>query len=377
MSTNSPGYKELLAQLISFDTTSSNTNLPLIRWLDNYLQGYSFKTRIFYNEDHTKANLVATIGPDVSGGFMLAGHTDVVPVEGQPWDTPPFQLTETQTTLTGRGTADMKGFIALVCDAITTIDPGKLTNPVYLVFTYDEEVGCFGARALQGYLKTLASNIQFALIGEPTNFALVNAHKGLQVTHSTFTGKPAHSSCPHLGSNAILAAVEFLRDMASTIPEQEDPRFNPPASTFNAGTIHGGNAVNIIAEHCQLEWECRTIPAVDIAGINKGIAHISQNITGHSKVTIEHKILSQVPGLTADRNEKIIELLKEFLPRDIKTATAPFVTEAGLFQQANIPTVVFGPGDLEQAHQPNESVSIEAMNRYRTFLLNLISHYCH
>lgn len=377
MTTVKQAYAELLKDLVSFDSISNKSNLPCIDFLSHYLSERRFRTQMFFNEDKTKANLVAAIGPDISGGLMLAGHTDVVPVDRQRWDFNPFELIEMKGRLIGRGTSDMKGFIALVCDVIDSVSLNQLKKPLYLVFTYDEEVGCFGAKSLQKELFKYAQYIDFALIGEPTNSSLVNTHKGMQATKTQFMGKPVHSSAPHLGSNAIMAASAFLQQLPSFLPKEENSAFTPAYTTFNAGMIKGGSAVNIIAEHCQLDWECRPLPGIQ----EKEIAHIMDKLTeevrSSSKVDVHHHIISFVPGLTTKNNQQSIEFVKQFLPESIKVTTAPFVTEAGIFEQASIPTIVFGPGELEQAHQPNESVSIEAMENYRRFLFDLIQHHCH
>ncbi|AHE66956.1 acetylornithine deacetylase [Legionella oakridgensis] len=372
-----PGYKELLAKFIAFNTVSSQSNLPFIDCLATYLQQHQFETNYYYNEDKSKANLIAVIGPKDERGILLSGHTDVVPVAEQHWYASPFQLIEKDNRLIGRGTADMKGFLAVVCDVVGTMDLNRLKKPLYLVFTYDEEIGCFGAKALQKKLAELATSIEFALIGEPTNYTLVNAHKSLQATRTEFVGQPAHSSCPHLGHSAIMAAADFLQKLPSVMPMEEDKRFNPSRTTFNAGSIHGGNALNIIAEHCQIDWECRPLPQINIQQINKSVESMSQIIRTCSQVEIKNHVISFVPGLTASGNQTAIQILQQFLPEGIKVTTVPFVTEAGLFQQASIPTVVFGPGEIEQAHQPNESICIDALERYRQFLVDLIAYYCH
>ncbi|WP_133127410.1 acetylornithine deacetylase [Legionella nagasakiensis] len=371
-------YRELLAQFVAFNTISQQSNLPFIDHLASYLRHHRFETHYYYNQDKSKANLIAVIGPKEHSGILLSGHTDVVPVEGQSWQSPPFQLITKNNRLIGRGTADMKGFIALVCDVVASINLSSLRKPLYLVFTYDEEIGCFGAKALQEELAGLAKSIDFALIGEPTNSALVNAHKSLLATRTEFTGKAAHSSCPHLGHSAIMAAVDFLQQLSAIMPADKDERFNPPQTTFNAGRIDGGNALNIIAEHCWIDWECRPLPQINMERFNDSLKSLSQKVRADSQVDMTHQLISFVPGLTATKNQAVIQFLKQFLPDDkVKVTTVPFVTEAGLFQQASIPAVVFGPGEIEQAHQPNESVCMDAMERYRQFLFDLISYYCH
>lgn len=369
-------YKEILRRLVACNSVSAQSNLPVIDYLASFLEHLNFSTQRFYNKDKSKANLIARAGLPGSGGLLLAGHTDVVPVQGQSWNHPPFTLTEKNGVLIGRGTADMKGFIALVCAAVSKIDLRQLQHPLVLVFTYDEEVGCLGAKALQAQLKEYSALVDFAIIGEPTNFSLVNAHKGIQINRTQFMGKPAHSSCPHLGHSAIMAAAHFLKQLPSKLPNARDERFTPPAMTFNAGKITGGNALNIIAEHCLLEWECRPLPETDPQLIQSIIDACSMDVFNHLKVAVYNEVISFIPGLKAADNHRYIDLLKTFLPQDIPVSTVPFVTEAGIFQQASIPTVIFGPGELEQAHQPNECVSIKVMDHYLNFLVALLNHYC-
>lgn len=376
MSTNLH-YLEILEKLISFNSISSESNLPLIEYIACLLHKHQFSVKRFYNREKTKANLIATIGPSVGGGLMLAGHTDVVPVQGQAWLSDPFKLTLDKDRLIGRGTSDMKGFIALICDVATRgVHLKQLKKPIYLVFTYDEEIGCFGAKALTKQLRKLAPQIDFALIGEPTNFALVNTHKALQAATTHIRGKAAHSSCPHLGRNAIMAGAKLLTHMEAMLPTERDRNFSPPTATLNVGKILGGNAVNIIAEHCQFDWECRPLPSQDIHQINSTFSTMAAAIAETDEVEINTTIKALVPGLTTQNNRACVEFLKQFLPKDTQLNSAPFVTEAGLFEQANIPTVLFGPGELEQAHQPNESISRQAMECYEAFLLSLIAHYC-
>ncbi|QBQ54238.1 acetylornithine deacetylase [Nitrosococcus wardiae] len=372
MPNNPTHYLPILEKLIGFPTISRETNLPLIDYSEDFLRSQGFQTQRFYNEQGNKANLMAWIGPERDGGLMLAGHTDVVPVDQQDWTTDPFRLTEKNGHLYGRGTSDMKGFLALALETAAALDSRQLQRPLYVCFTYDEEIGCGGAKALIGYLKTLSPPPRFALIGEPTDLALVTAHKGIQITTTHIKGKPAHSSCPHLGASAIVFASKLIAALEELLPPEENRDFNPPSATFNVGTIRGGTAINIIPEHCQFDWECRTLPSQNTAQINEAwerlIHSLKKRIQG---IEVENHIKTAVPGLQSGLNREIAAWLKEFLEEG-KIGTAPFVTEAGLYQQAGLPTVVCGPGTIQEAHQPDENIAISKMEAYRTFLHQVV-----
>ncbi|HEX7719660.1 MAG TPA: acetylornithine deacetylase [Woeseiaceae bacterium] len=367
-------YYPILQQLIAFPTVSADSNLPLIDYTESLLDDHGFRTERRYNDERTKANLLARIGPDQPGGLALAGHTDVVPVEGQDWQTDPFQLVEKSGNLHGRGTSDMKGFIALALAAAIEVDARRLKKPLHLIFTYDEEIGCLGAAALQDELAALADKPRFVLIGEPTGMQLVSKHKGIQNMVTRIRGKPAHSSRPDLGASAILFAARFATGIQNALPQESDASFNPPTATFNAGIIEGGAAVNIIPEWCELRWEFRHLPGQDAATIHAELQRLSERIRADMPgIAVDTRIVAGVPGLQAGANIEIVAELRQLIKSPEPTIDAvPFVTEGGLFQDAGVPAVICGPGLLEQAHQPNEYVSVQAMNDCRDFLARLI-----
>lgn len=372
---HSNSYQHILQQLIAFPTVSADSNLPLIDYTESLLDEHGFRTERRYNAEGNKANLLARIGPDLSGGLALAGHTDVVPVSGQDWQTDPFQLVENGDHLLGRGTSDMKGFIALALEAAINLDARQMNRPLHLIFTYDEEIGCHGAAALQDELAALADKPRFVLIGEPTGMQLVTRHKGIQNIVTRIRGKPAHSSRPDLGANAILFAARFASGIQQVLPQETDASFNPPTATFNAGIISGGEAVNIIPEWCELRWEFRHLPGQDAAQIHTGLQRLSESIRADMPgITVDTRVVAGVPGLQAGANTEIVAELRQLIqpPEPVVTAV-PFVTEGGLFQEAGIPAVICGPGLLDQAHQPNEYVSVQAMNDCRDFLKQLIA----
>ena len=368
-------YRPILEKLVSFPTVSADSNLPLIDYVEELLAGHGYQVERRYNEDGTKANLLARIGPEEAGGIALAGHTDVVPVSGQDWQTDPFELVERGGKLFGRGTCDMKGFIALSLAVACAVDHKKIAKPLHLIFTYDEEVGCHGAKALQDELEGLPDKPRFILIGEPTGMQVVTAHKGIQNNVMRIRGKPAHSSRPDLGASAINFAARFVSGIERLLPKDSDAGFHPPTATFNAGTIHGGEAVNIIPEWCELKWEFRHLPSQDAASIHQDLMRLADDIRSEMPgITVESRIVSAVPGLEAGINSDIAaELRRSVQPPDPPSTTVPFVTEGGLFQQAGIPAVIWGPGLLEQAHQPDEHVSVKAMDEYAELLMRIVA----
>jgi acetylornithine deacetylase len=369
----SSDYSDILKDLISFPTVSADSNLALIDYVEQRLDERGYRTERRYNKDGNKANLLARMGPETSGGIALAGHTDVVPVSGQDWKTDPFGLVDKDGHFFGRGTSDMKGFIALALVAACSLDFRKMKKPLHLIFTYDEEIGCHGAKALQKELNGLPDKPRFVLIGEPTGMQLVTAHKGIQNNVMRIRGKPAHSSRPDLGASAIEFAARFIAGIRQSLPQGPDPDFDPPTATFNVGTIRGGEAVNIIPEWCELGWEYRHLPSQDAAVIHRELMQLAEGIRAEMPgIALETRVLASVPGLEAGANRDIVVELKRFIqPPEPVATTVPFVTEGGLFQQAGIPAVICGPGLLEQAHQPDERVSAKAMNDYGDFLLRI------
>lgn len=368
-------YRPILEKLIGFATVSADSNLPLIDYVEELLDGHGYRTSRRYNEDGTKANLLARIGPEEPGGIALAGHTDVVPVSGQDWQSDPFELVERQGNLFGRGTSDMKGFIALSLAAGCSVDASKMKKPLHLIFTYDEEVGCHGAKALQEELEALPDRPRFVLIGEPTGMQVVTSHKGIQNNVMRVRGKPAHSSRPDLGASAVEFAARFASGIGALLPNEADAAFHPPTATFNVGTIHGGEAVNIIPEWCELRWEFRHLPSQDGAGIYQDLMQHADDIRGKMPgISVETQVLAAVPGLESGSNRDIAAELRSVVrPPEPLVTTVPFVTEGGLFQQAGIPAVIWGPGSLEQAHQPDEHVSVQAMDQYADNLRRIVN----
>jgi len=342
----------ILEELISIDTTSCHSNLPLVEHIADYLESHGISPIIDYNEDRTKANLIATIGPKKDGGIVLSGHMDVVPVSGQEWSSDPFILREDQGKLYGRGTADMKGFLAACLAMVPQFQQATLEYPIHLVFSYDEEVGCAGVPSAIHLFAEQLPKPAYAIIGEPTEMQVVVGHKGIHVFETTITGKAAHSSLMHEGKNAIVTAgalITHLNQLNQQCQTQQIVDFVPPFMSFNIGKIQGGEAVNIIADHCRFEWEVRSLPGQDISALILDPFHAyAQTLPGKVETTM---MCSAPPLEEADDHTKntVMQLAQTNHQHKVS-----FATEAGLFHQAGIPAIICGPGSIEQAHKPDE-----------------------
>ncbi|MGA8759437.1 MAG: acetylornithine deacetylase [Stellaceae bacterium] len=377
----------ILEKLVGFDTVSANSNLALIEWVVGYLEGYGVKSTLTRDADGAKANLFATIGPGDRGGVILSGHTDVVPVAGQAWDSDPFRLTERDGQLFGRGTADMKGFIALALALAPQALSCPLQRPLHLALSYDEEVGCLGVPALIRALPQGPARPLLAIIGEPSEMRVANAHKGIQFLRTAVTGHEAHSSAPEHGVNAITAAAEIIAEIGRLAAEcraaaKPESRFDPPYTSFNIGRIEGGTAVNIIARDCAFEWEFRTIPDEDDAAPRRRIDRFVENEllprmrAGFPDADIVTETAALVPPLVPDPGSPA-EVLARELTGVNETTTIAFATEAGLFQMAGIPAVICGPGSIEVAHKPNEYITRDQLAAGGAFLDGLLDRLCH
>jgi len=376
--------RDILAKLISFDTTSRDGNIPLVEWVESYLDDFGIPhLRVDY-EAGKKTNLYATIGPSIDGGIVLSGHTDVVPVDGQAWSSDPFTLSERDGRYFGRGTCDMKGFIAVALAMMPTFTSAGLKRPIHLALTCDEEVGCRGVRPLINHLKDHLPRPRAVIVGEPTSMQVVNAHKSVHSFATEVTGHEAHSSCTHLGVNAIMMAGELLGEVNRL--EQElrargdvSGRFNPPYSTVHVGTISGGTAKNIIPRLCSFMWETRLLPDADGEEVPRRLAEFAQPLDRKMKAVapdsgINTEQINTVPGLKPDE-ESPAELLALHLAEANGLQAVSYATEAGLYQQAGMPAVICGPGSIEQAHKPDEYVEIAQIERCENFMRRLAA-YC-
>jgi acetylornithine deacetylase len=384
LNTSEPGLSaalEILERLVAFDTTSARSNLELIEWIAEHLGGYGIAS-VRSAAMPGKSNLFATIGPSEQGGVILSGHTDVVPVAGQEWHSDPFRLTEAGGRLYGRGSADMKGFIALVLALVPEMTHRALKVPLHLAFTHDEETGCFGAPALIGALPTGMARPLLAIIGEPTSMQIANAQKGCSFFRTRITGREGHSSAPDRGVNAISAAAEIIGEIGRLHAEargraRADSGFDPPHTTLSVGTISGGTAVNIIARECTFDWDLRTLPDEDAvalkARIDRFIAAdlLPRMRTGYAEAAVETETIVAVPPLVPVAGSPA-EALARRLTGANTTTTVSFASEAGLYQEAGIPAIVCGPGSIDVAHKPDEFIARAELAEGQAFLDRLL-----
>ncbi|HZE45110.1 MAG TPA: acetylornithine deacetylase [Steroidobacteraceae bacterium] len=353
----------ILRQLVSFDTTSRNSNLPLIEWVADFLNGRGARVELVFNVSRNKANLLASIGPEEEGGVVLSGHTDVVPVDGQEWSSDPFALVERSGRLYGRGSSDMKGFIASSLAAVENWKDMKLLRPLHFAFSYDEEIGCFGAHSLVDRIVGSIPKPAFAIIGEPTDMKIGVAHNGVTGSHTSFRGVAAHASDPSRGVNAIDAAAAFVRllhDVAKL------PQIADNGCTLNVGRIAGGAATNIVAERCSVRWEYRTARMQDAAAIQKTIADYLEG-DAFAGLDISSEIELDVPQFSSHLAEESMQMLIGCGAK-LPAITVPFGSEAGIFERSRIPSVVCGPGSIDQAHRPDEWIARGALEEADQFL---------
>ncbi|MBN3751561.1 acetylornithine deacetylase [Paraburkholderia sp. Tr-20389] len=373
--------RALLERLIAFPTVSRDSNLAMIDFIRHYLGNLGVRSELFYNAERTKANLFATIGPDIGGGIVLSGHTDVVPVDGQPWTVEPFRLSEKEGRLYGRGTADMKGFIASVLATVPAFVARELKVPVHLAFSYDEEVGCLGVRSMLADLAQRANKPALCLIGEPTELKPVLGHKGKLAMRCHVKGAPCHSAYAPYGVNAIQYAARLVNRLEEigerlAAPERHDERFDPPYSTVQTGVIKGGRALNIVPAECEFDFEVRALPGYDAT-------HVADELQTYAQAQLLPKMhavnaetdirltsLSAYPGLATPPDSDAARLLA-LLCGSNTFGTVAFGTEGGLFNEAGIPAVVCGPGSMDQGHKPDEFVTVDQLAECDAMLARL------
>ncbi|THD53539.1 acetylornithine deacetylase [Phenylobacterium sp.] len=373
--------RDILQTLIGFDTTSRHSNLALIEWVEAYLDRHGVPHRRVLNAEGTKSNLLATVGPNVEGGAVLSGHTDVVPVDGQPWSTDPWTVVERDGRLYGRGTCDMKGFLALALGAVPGLIAANPRKPVHLAFSYDEEIGCLGAPSMIEVIQRELPAPAFVVVGEPTDMVAVNGHKGIANFRVTVTGREAHSSQTQQGVSAIMAAVKLmaaLTELAEGLERDADPAspFTPKWPTLTIGTVHGGTAGNILARECKFIFDLRTQPPLDpLAILAPFVAEVRAMDAAlkarapEAGVVIE--TLSNVPGFAPEPDGAAENFARRLAGDNGPPRAVSFATEAGQFQRAGLSTVLCGPGSIAQAHQPDEFVEVSQMERGQAFMRRL------
>jgi acetylornithine deacetylase len=369
--------KDLLARLVAFDTTSHKSNLPLIRFVEDYLRQHGVESTLVPTRDGDKASLFATIGPTGIGGIALSGHTDVVPVTGQSWSADPFTLIERDGRLYGRGACDMKGYLACVLAMVPALAARKLATPVHIAFSYDEEVGCTGVRPMVDELGRSLPLPRFVIVGEPTSMTVVDAHKGPMRWVVRLTGKAAHSSMPHLGVNTITYAGHLLGELARIEAELKEaapnPRFDPPYTTLQVTQLAGGNASNIVPAACWFGWEIRRLPGFDGAALDARFRQFAEERClipmrqAAPEAGIDIEITNEVPPFLADAASGVVPLTLK-LARQNDTFAVCYATEASLFQAGGAPSVVCGPGDIAQAHTPDEYIEVVELEKCLAFL---------
>lgn len=372
---------DLTKRLIGFDTTSRLSNLALIDFAQGLLEDAGARCRRSYNADKTKANLFASFGPDGDGGYVLSGHTDVVPVDGQAWSSDPFAAEARGDKLYGRGACDMKGFIGTVLSLVPEIAKAKLKRPIHFALSYDEEVGCAGVPGLLADLAEAKIKPALAIVGEPTLMKVVGAHKGGTGLRTRCLGHEGHSSAPHKGASAVMMAGEFIAALARIgveLRDDRDPRFDPPYSTTQANIVSGGTALNILAREARVGWECRTLPGRDPLAVVARAEELARTVilpnyrAGAPDASIETEIRTSYPSLALDADSPAVALAREILGANA-VETAAYGTEAGLFQAAGIPAAVCGPGSIDQAHKPDEFVALSELAACAAFLREVVA----
>jgi acetylornithine deacetylase len=371
--------QELLAGLVAFDTTSAKSNLELIAFVKTYLDGYGIASTLIPSADGAKASLFASIGPS-GGGVGLSGHSDCVPVEGQAWSSDPFKLQLRDGKLYGRGSCDMKGFLACVLASVPLFTSRELKEPVHIIVSYDEEVGCTGVRPLIARLGSDLPHPRVIIVGEFTNMAVIDAHKGVDSYRTVVSGREADSSLPQLGVNAISFAAELIEEIdrigAVLVSRETNNRFEPPFSTLQVGTITGGTAISIVPNTCEFLWQVRNLPDAEPDFALKRLKAYSEQtllprmrrVAAMASIETQHR--GSVPAFLAKPGSEAAALALALTGANA-TRTVSYGTEAGLFEEAGCSTVICGPGDTEQAHVADEFVATAQLDACMAFLTKL------
>ena len=375
---------EILSQLVAFPTVSRDTNRPLIDWVRNYLNDLGIDSQLIPDSTGRKSNLLASIGPAEAGGLALSGHTDVVPVDGQQWSSDPFTLTAKGSRLYGRGTCDMKGFIATVLAATPGWKGMELRRPIHLMFSYDEEVGCLGAPAMIAAARSKLPPPGAVIVGEPTGMQLANQHKGLCALRTRVRGVAAHSSLTSKGMSAVMLASELIAQLASIERARKTgvhvAEFEPPYTTLSVNRINGGTAFNILAAECEFDWDIRTLPGDHPDAILQRLSQYAEyrlaQLSGEGRpCAIETTLLADAPALRPEQGTAE-RLVRDSLDGASEPMAVPFGTEGGQFQREGWSTVVCGPGEIAQAHKADEFIEQEQIARCHKLLSRAVSKQC-
>jgi acetylornithine deacetylase len=379
--------RDILARLIAFPTVSRDSNLELVDWVEDYLAGFGIRAHRVMSDCGTKASLYAHVGPEAPGGVVLSGHTDVVPVDGQHWDTDPFELVEKDGRLYGRGTTDMKGFDALALAAVPLALERGLKRPLQIALSHDEEVGCIGAPPMIDHMKGVLPQAELAIIGEPSMMKCVTGHKGGTGFMTHIEGFEVHSSIMHTGVNAIMEGARLIEwanarnaENRARTPSSLAAMFDPPWTTCHVGQITGGTAHNITAKDCRFGMDFRVVPGESVEdwkdAYRAAVATLEaemQAVRPEARIVLEDRFY--VPPLVPEK-DGAAETLVRRLTGDNATHVVSYGTEAGQFQERGYSAVICGPGDIAQAHQPNEFITVEQFEAGERFIGQLIDHLC-
>jgi acetylornithine deacetylase len=372
----------MIQALVEIPTVSRDSNLQLIDYVSNYLAGFGVETRLVRDESGEKANLYATVGPAVPGGVVLSGHTDVVPVDDQDWSSDPFQLVEKSGRLYGRGTCDMKSFYAIALALVPEM--ANLKKPIHFALSYDEEVGCLGAPEMIRELASVLPEPAAVIVGEPTEMQVVTAHKSIFHFDTLITGREAHSSQPHRGVSAVMVAGQLInwlveRQERCAADASVDSDFQPPHTSFHCGVVHGGTAHNIMAHHCQFVTDIRALPEESAeAYFQEYRAFALETLLPRMRAIcpdtdIEFRINAEVPAYSEAEDAPSVQLVKQLTGQNSVTSVV-YGAEAGQFQQAGFSVAMCGPGSIDQAHQPDEYISLAQVEKGIEFTRRLIAH---
>lgn len=362
---------EILNALIGFPSVSSASNLDIVSWIEDYLARHQVSSRRIPDRSGKKASVLATIGPRDRSGVVLSAHTDVVPVEGQNWTSPPFTATLRDGRIIGRGATDMKGFVACVLAHVPHFKASATATPVHIALSYDEEVGCLGAPDLVDAVAALPARPALCIVGEPTGLKVVHAHKGKIARRVIVTGRGGHSALPHRAANAVMAAsrlAALLGDLADATARSgpRDDAFDPPYTTIHVGSLHGGTALNLVPDRAVLEFEIRDIPGADVssalAKIDAAVAELRRDLGKRApEADIRVEDISSYPALMTPGNHAAVAVVSALARSKGPAGTVSFGTEAGIYADAGIPTVVCGPGDIGRAHKADEWIALEEL----------------
>lgn len=374
--------EDILGKLVGFPVLGGESNLDIIHWIKNYIEIFGIETTLVPNKEKTKASLHCRIGPAVDGGVILSGHTDVVPVKGQVWDTDPFTLVKKDGKLFARGSADMKGYIACCLAALPTLREADLKKPIYFAFSYDEEIGCLAAPELIEHIKqSYEENATYAIIGEPSSLEPVIGKKGVCYVQTEVNGSAGHSSGIHKEISAIHESTRLIMWLENKMKllslARQDDRFEPPHSTIHVGQISGGVATNIVADYTRFEWDVRVIPKDDIHTIFDDFFVFCEEREQEVRklfpdFTITNTLLHPpVPALDTKETDSIVALTQEISGRDT-WRTVAYAAEAGQFHEAGYESIICGPGSIEQAHRANEFTTQEQLDKCVKMLEKLV-----